>query len=175
MVSLLVVLFFSVTGITLNHPEWVFGTEITTKDYTGTLPKNWMQNGKVDWLVTAETLRAAYSLKGQVSDNRNDDQQASISFRAPGYGADGFINMADGMYKLRVNAQGAVAVLNDLHRGRDAGKSWAWVIDLSGGFLLIVAFSGLALSLFMKKTRQVALITAGAGASLLVILMLMTN
>ena len=128
MLSLLVVLFFSVTGITLNHPEWIFGTEITLKDYTGTMPKNWLQNGKVDWLTTAETLRAKYNLKGRVSDNRSDDQQASISFRAPGYGADGFINMADGTYKLTVNAQGAVAVLNDLHRGRDAGKAWAWLI-----------------------------------------------
>ena len=175
MLSLLVVLFFSVTGITLNHPEWIFGTEITVKDYTGTMPKNWLQNGKVDWLTTAETLRAKYNLKGRVSDNRSDDQQASISFRAPGYGADGFINLKHGTYKLTVNAQGAVAVLNDLHRGRDAGKAWAWLIDLSGGFLVIVAFSGLVLSLLMKKTRQAALITAGAGALLMLLLIWMTN
>ena len=127
------------------------------------------------WLVTAETLRAAHNLKGRVTDTRSDDQQASISFRAPGYGADGFINFKDGTYKLTVNAQGAVAVLNDLHRGRDAGKAWTWLIDISGGFLVIVAFSGLALLLFMKKTRQAALITAGAGTLLLVILMWMTN
>jgi uncharacterized protein len=175
MVSLLVVLFFSATGITLNHPEWIFGTQQVSRDYTGTLPKNWLQNGVVSWLVTAETLRAKYGLKGRVSDNRNDDQQASISFRAPAYGADAFINMSDGAYKLTVNSQGAVAVLNDLHRGRDAGGAWAWVIDVSGGFLLIVAFSGLAMSLFMKKTRTAALITAGGGAILVLALMWLTN
>ena len=48
-------------------------------------------------------------------------------------------------------------------------------IDLSGGFLMIVTFSGLALSLLMKKTRQTALITAGAGALLMLLLIWMTN
>ncbi len=171
----MVVLFFSVTGITLNHPEWIFGTETVTKEYTGTMPKTWLQNGKINWLETAETLRAAHNLKGKVSDTRSDTEQASISFRAPAYGADGFINLKDGTYKITVNAQGAVAVLNDLHRGRDAGKAWAWLIDISGGFLVIVAFSGLALSLFMKKTRVAALITAGTGTLLMVLLMLMTS
>jgi uncharacterized protein len=175
MISLLVALFFAATGITLNHPELIFGTASSEQNLTGTLPKTWLQNGKVDWLVTAETLRAEYGLKGLVSDNRSDENEASISFRAPAYAADAFIQIKDGTYSLKVVAQGPVAVLNDLHRGRDSGKAWAWLIDLSGGFLLLVAFTGFGLSLFMKKTRQAAILTALAGTVLVLVLMRMAT
>jgi uncharacterized protein len=171
MISLLVVLFFAATGITLNHPDWLFGSEERVSDHQGKLPANWQQNGQVNWLETAETLRAQHSLRGRVSDTRADEQEASISFRAPAYAADAFISIKDGTYSLKVTAQGPVAVLNDLHRGRDAGRAWAWLIDLSGGFLLLVALTGFGLSLFFKKTRRAATLTALAGALLLLVLM----
>jgi hypothetical protein len=171
MVSLLVVVFFAATGIVLNHPEWTFGSEPLERTYTGTLPPGWQSGGQVDWLKTAETLRARYGLKGSVSDRRNDAQQASISFRAPAYAADAFIQMQDGRYSLRVVEQGPVAFLGDLHRGRDAGAAWAWVIDLSGGFLLLLTLTGFALSLFLRKTRKAAVITALAGAVVVLWLM----
>ena len=171
MISLLVVLFFAATGITLNHPDWLFGNAETSNTYQGKLPTDWQQNGQVNWLQTAEALRAAHNLKGQVSDTRTDDQEASVSFRAPAYAADAFINIKDGTYSLKVTAQGPVAVLNDLHRGRDAGSAWAWLIDLSGGFLMLVALTGFTLSLFFKKTRRAAMFTALAGTLLLLVMM----
>ncbi|MDX2005537.1 MAG: PepSY-associated TM helix domain-containing protein [Meiothermus sp.] len=171
MISLLVVLFFAATGVTLNHPDWLFGSTERVSSYQGTLPESWQRNSQVNWLETAETLRARYNLKGSVSDTRADDQEASISFRAPAYAADAFISIKDGSYTLKVTAQGPVAVLNDLHRGRDAGSAWAWLIDLSGGFLLLVALTGLTLSLFFKKTRRAAMLTALAGTLVVVVMM----
>jgi hypothetical protein len=167
MLSLLTVLFFAATGITLNHPEWMFGNAQTTHTYQGTLPQGWQRAGEVNWLEVTESLRAAHSLKGRVSDTRADDQEASISFRAPGYAADAFIRRVDGSYTVKVVAQGPVAVLNDLHRGRDAGQAWAWLIDLSGGFLLLVSLTGFGLALFFRKTRQAAVLTALFGTLLL--------
>lgn len=171
MVSLLVVLFFAATGITLNHTDWLWGNARAEQSYQGTLPANWKQDNSINWLQTAEALRAAYNLKGSVSDTRADEQEASISFRAPAYSADAFINPSDGSYTLKVVTQGAVAVLNDLHRGRDAGSAWGWLIDVSGGFLLLVSLTGFILSLYFKKTRSAALITA-LGGMLLVVLMM---
>ncbi|GIW33867.1 PepSY-associated TM helix domain-containing protein [Meiothermus sp.] len=174
MLSLLAVLFFAATGITLNHPEWVWGTAQTTHTYSGTLPHNWQRDGQVDWLQTAEALRAAHGLKGRVSDTQANQQEASISFRGPAYAADAFIDRQDGSYTLKVVAQGPVAVLNDLHRGRDAGRAWAWLIDLSGGFLLLVALTGFGLSLFFRKTRTAALTVALIGTAVLLLMMWQT-
>src|SRR5512147_280496 len=134
MVSLLVVLFFAATGVTLNHPDWLAGER--TEEVTGKLPATWKTAKGIDWLVVAEHLRTANGVHGTVADRREDDREGSLTFRAPGYSADAFIDVRDGSYKLTTSYQGAVGVLNDLHRGRDAGSAWAWLIDASGSFLV---------------------------------------
>jgi uncharacterized protein len=106
MVCFAVVLFFSVTGLTLNHPTWTLGdgAELTEK---GTLPAGWIgSDGAIDWLTTAEYLRAEHSLKGSVSDREATAADASITFKGPGYGADAFIDAATGNYTIAVAQQG---------------------------------------------------------------------
>ena len=166
MVSLLVVLFFAATGVTLNHPDWLAGER--TEEITGTLPAAWKTAKGIDWLVVAEHLRTANGVHGAVADRREDDREGSLTFRAPGYSADAFIDVRDGSYKLTVSYQGAVGVLNDLHRGRDAGSAWAWLIDASGVFLVFLSLTGLGLLFYLKKVRIKALLVMTAGAALVV-------
>jgi len=168
MVSLLVVLFFAATGVTLNHPDWLAGER--TEEVTGTLPATWKTAKGIDWLVVAEHLRAAHGVHGTVADRREDDREGSLTFRAPGYSADAFIDVRDGSYKLTVSYQGAVGVLNDLHRGRDAGNAWAWLIDVSGVFLVFLSLTGLGLLFYLKKVRIKGLVVMTAGAGLVVVL-----
>ena len=165
MFSLLVVLFFAATGVTLNHPDWLAGE--TTRELTGTLPANWKMANGVDWLVAAEYLRSTQGVHGTVADRRADESEGSLSFKAPGYAADCVIDMHDGSYRLSIVYQGAVGVLNDLHRGRDTGRSWGWLIDLSGLFLVFLSLTGLGLLWYLKKVRLRGLLTFLAGAGLL--------
>jgi uncharacterized protein len=176
MLSLLIVLFFAATGITLNHPEWVFGNETTTTEKSGPLPSGWQENTgksniKVNWLLVAESLRSQYGLRGHVKDYRNSDTEGSLSFAAPAYSADAVLDLNNGSYRLNISAQGWVAVLNDLHRGRDTGKAWSVLIDLSGWFLVVVAASGLGLLLYLKKVRLNAFIVGLVGTVLVLMLM----
>ena len=168
MVSLLVVLFFAATGVTLNHPDWL-ATE-RTEEASGTLPAAWKTAKGVDWLVVAEHLRATNGVHGTVADRREDDREGSLTFRAPGYSADAFIDVRTGGYKLTTSYQGAVGVINDLHRGRDAGSAWAWLIDVSGVFLVFLSLTGLGLLFYLKKVRIKALAVMAAGAALVAVL-----
>lgn len=172
MISLLVVLFFSLTGITLNHPDWLFGTKEVRREVTGTMPAGWVKSGEVNWLTVAEELRSSQGLKGRVGDTRADANEADISFAAPGYSADAFINMQTGKYTVNILQQGGVAVLNDLHKGRDAGTGWKWVIDLSGLILTLVSVTGIGILLLLKKTRVQALTVMGVASVLTLILAL---
>jgi len=86
MVSLVVVLFFAATGVTLNHPDWL-ATE-RTEEVKGTLPATWKSSNGIDWLVVAEHLRAKHGVHGTVADRTADDREAALTFRAPGYSAD---------------------------------------------------------------------------------------
>ena len=170
MVSLLVVLFFAATGVTLNHPDWLAGER--TEEVSGTLPSTWKTAKGIDWLVVAEHLRAAHGVHGTVADRTEDDRQGALTFRAPGYSADCFIDVRTGSYKLTVSYQGAVGVLNDLHRGRDAGRTWAWLIDVAGIFLVFLSFTGLTLLFYLKKVRLKGMLTLAAGAVLVIVLAL---
>lgn len=162
MASLLIVLFFGITGVTLNHPDWL-ATE-STKEVSGKLTAAWKTGTAVDWLVVAEQLKDAQGVHGTASDRRVDETQASITFKAPGYSADCVIDLATGKYDVTIAYQGAIGVLNDLHRGRDAGSAWAWVIDLTGAFLAFIALTGLGLLVYLKKVRMKALATMIGGA-----------
>lgn len=168
MVSLLIVLFFAATGVTLNHPGWLAGER--TEEVTGTLPAAWKTPQGIDWLVVDEHLRATRGVHGTVADRRADDREGALTFRAPGYSADCFIDVHDGSYRLTVSYQGAVGVLNDLHRGRDAGRAWAWLIDVAGVFLVLLSLTGLGLLWYLKKVRLKGLLTLVAGAVLVLAL-----
>ena len=99
-----------------------------------------------------------------------DDREGSLTFRAPGYSADAFIDVRTGSYKLTTSYQGAVGVINDLHRGRDAGRTWAWLIDVAGIFLVFLSLTGLGLLFYLKKVRIKALVAMAAGAALVLAL-----
>jgi hypothetical protein len=173
MFTMLLVLFFAITGITLNHPDWL-GAE-SSQDVAGTFPAGWKQGSEVDWLKVVEYLRAKHGLHGALADHRVDETEGSLTFKGPGYSADAFFDPAAGSYKMTIVQQGAVGVLNDLHRGRDAGVVWSRVVDISGVFLVLVALTGIGLLWYMKKMRRTGLTVMALGAIVAIVLMKLTG
>jgi hypothetical protein len=57
------------------------------------------------------------------------------------------------------------AVINDLHKGRDAGRAWGWLIDAAAGFMTLVSVTGLSLIFFLAKWRRSGLVMMAAGAA----------
>ncbi len=171
MLSLIVVLFFSVTGITLNHPDWLFGTKEVRQEYTGRLPKNAYSSSTINWLEVVEHLRVAHDVKGKATDMRSANLEASLRFAAPGYTADGFIDLKSGAYTLNTSHQGFVAAMNDFHRGRNSGAVWAVLIDVAGWFLVLISATGLALLFYLKKIRIQAVLTLVVGGIVMILLM----
>ena len=172
MLCLLAVLFFSVTGITLNHPEWVLGGKEMRRTYKGTLSPGFVEKGKVDWLRVVEQLRRDQPVHGSASDMRVDGDEASLSFKAPGNQTDCFFEVKSGHYELNVTSQGLLGLLNDLHRGRDSGSTWGWLIDISGAFLTLVSLTGLGILLYLKKSRTIGIVLAIAGTGIVTLIAL---
>lgn len=165
MVSFITLLFFAVTGLTLNHAER-FGNNPKIYKYTGTMNLKWVRTKdtlSVARLEIVEFLRKNNGIKGSVSDFRIDDNNISVSFNGPGYSADTYIDRNDGRYELNETRFGLVAILNDLHKGRDTGKSWSAVIDIAAIFLSLVSITGLIMIFFMKKKRFSGLLLALIG------------
>jgi hypothetical protein len=152
MVSFAVVLFFAVTGLTLNHQDW-FSSQQKTSVLHGVAPHQMLGNpAGIDKLGLVEMLRAR-GIQGAESDLRVDDTQVEISFKGPGYSADAFIDRESGKYDLTETRNGFFAIINDLHKGRDSGKAWSVLIDISAILLILVSVTGLVLIWFMHKRR----------------------
>lgn len=174
MFSLLSILFFALTGITLNHPDWTFTGEPTPRVLKGKFPPNWNTGGKVDLFRVGEYLRAHDGVRGTadpVDPPQPDDDEGTLTYKAPGYNADCVFSTKTGTYELTVTTQGFVGMMNDFHRGNSASSGWRSLIDVSGILLSFVALTGLGLLVYLKKLRASALIAMGVGALIVIVLM----
>ena len=165
MASFAILFFFAVTGLTLNHAEW-FGAQPRMVQQKGNIEPKWIKapDAEVDKLAVVEHLRNTHGIKGALSDFRLDDSQVSVSFKGHGYAADAFINRETGEYDLTETRSGFVAIINDLHKGRDTGKTWSFMIDLSAVLMTFVSLTGIVLLWFVKRRRFSGFILAGVCA-----------
>ncbi|MEQ1701451.1 MAG: PepSY-associated TM helix domain-containing protein [Ilumatobacteraceae bacterium] len=171
MISLLVVLFFGITGLTLNHPQWTLGDAAERTTYTGTLPADFDPTSNDYLLSVSEYLRDQHDVGGTISEFGVSGTDGTLSYKAAGYAADAFFDTATGEYELVIEQQGFVGVMNDLHKGRDTTSSWKWVIDASAILLVVVSLTGLGIQLFQRKRRTRALLIAGVATVVTVVLL----
>lgn len=167
--SFSILLFFAVTGITLNHQEWFNGDPKVAR-FTGTIepvqlasysPGNGQPPSANDPVVAK--LRSAHGIKAALKDFRVDDEQIGVSFKGPGYAADAFIDRKTGAYDMTESRMGFVAVINDLHKGRDSGNAWSQIIDASAILMVLVSLTGLILIFFLHKRLMLGLAVLGVG------------
>jgi uncharacterized protein len=167
MTSFAVVFFFAVTGWTLNHPD-LFPVRERRTTARGAVDAGWTKPGgaAVAKLEIVEAIRRTHRVGGDLSDFRIDDDQLSIAFKGPGYAADALVDRATGKYELTESRLGFVAIVNDLHKGRDTGRVWKTLIDVSAGLLTFVSLTGLVLIYFIHKHRVAGALLLLAGAVL---------
>ena len=187
MFSLGVVLFFSVTGITLNHPDWFFSEAESQRESQGEIKAAWLHpkpaapaatdagsgndsDRQVSKLEIVEHLRIAHAIHGALADFRVDDGECVVSFKGPGYAADAFIDRESGHYRVSETYHGFIAVINDLHKGRDTGPVWSVLIDVSAVLMTFISLTGLVLLFYLKLRRIPGVIVALAGAVLAIVL-----
>ena len=171
MFSFTALLFFAITGITLNHPDWIAGGE-RVEQLDGKLNPEWVAMGspRVEELSVVEYFRNSHHIQATLTDFVTDDSECAVSFKSPALAADVFIDRSTGDYELTVTKFGLVAVLNDLHKGRDSGKTWAILIDISAVLMVFVSLTGFMMIFFLKKKRMSGLLLTALGALLMLIL-----
>ncbi|MEM8669118.1 MAG: PepSY-associated TM helix domain-containing protein [Planctomycetota bacterium] len=162
MLSFTALMFFAFTGITLNHPTWFGAAEQTMRDESGQLPTQ-LVTDEVDKLMVAESLRSTHKLSGRVTEFEIDDFECMLVFKGPGYAADVFVDRESGSYTLTEITTGPMAIMNDLHKGRDSGKHWAWVIDISAIIMMLMSVAGFGLLFYLKRRRVSGVVTAVVG------------
>ncbi len=180
LVSLAAIVFFGLTGFTLNHPDWFFSE--TTAQLSGNMEAqllNLAQPPPADWdgndyghciekLSVAEQLRAVHRLSGRVTDFLCFEDECEVTFQGPGYAATARINRSSGNYTIDVTSNDLISKLNDLHKGRHTGPLWSLIIDSSAIVSAVVGLSGFVLVFFLKLNRVWRVSLALVGTILLV-------
>lgn len=175
-ISLVALLMFSVTGITLNNaglfeskarissgqaqlPDAVLRATLAAASSSAhasakraELPpylRHWLRQ---QWGFKTEGLLAEWSA-----------DEVYLSMPRPGGDAWLRITLPGGEAEYERSERGAVAYLNDLHKGRHSGPVWSWFIDLFGVACLLFAITGLLiLKMHAVKRRSVwPLVAAG--------------
>ncbi len=180
MFGLAAVLFFSATGVTLYHPDWFFGETNRSVRSEGKVDPRWLHlevpevssdaedpadlSRQVSKLDVVEFLRRSEGIRGALVDFKVDDSECAVTFKGPGYSADAFIDRETGRFTLTQSLHGVIAVLNDLHKGRDTGLAWSILIDVSAIVLTLISLSGLILLFYLKLRRSPGLIVVIVGA-----------
>jgi len=189
MFGLAAVLFFSATGITLNHPDWFFGEAQRSVRSEGKIDPKWLQlealvadsspedpadlSRQVNKLDVVEFLRQTHGIRGALAEFKVDESECVVTFKGPGYAADAFIDRDTGRYTLTQSFHGVIAVLNDLHKGRDTGLAWSILIDASAIVLTFISLTGLVLLFYLKLRRIPGLAVAIIGTIIVLALFLL--
>lgn len=177
MFGLAVVLFFSVTGLTLNHPNWFFSQAERSIQGEADIEPKWLHveaatptsaspgdlSHEVARLEVVEYLRKTHAIRGALAEFRVDERECMVSFKGPGYAADAFIDRESGHYNVTQTYHGFIAVINDLHKGRDTGPVWSVLIDGSAVLLTVISLTGLVLLFYLKLRRVSGLVVVALG------------
>lgn len=165
LLGLAATLLFAVTGLTLNHAEWFEAGEPVRRELRGELAPALLAH-EVDRLSVAEQVRASHGLRGTVTDFVVDADRCTVVWKGPAYSADVEVDRHTGHYAGEEQQRGLVALLNDLHKGRDTGPLWAVAIDAAAVVLTLISATGLWLLLYLKKRVRTGLLVGLAGAFL---------
>lgn len=178
-------LFFGATGLTLNHPAWFDSGLQTAREFEGEFPEEWVgttASGEqsetespaadpaesLPRLEIVEALRGRHGVRGAVQEFRVDERECLILFRGPGYSADIVVDRETRTYRGTITSLGLVAVINDLHKGRDSGPGWSLVIDVAAVLTVFVSVTGIILILYIRRKRLTGLLTAAVGTIVLI-------
>lgn len=179
MLVLVLLLFFAATGITLNHPEWQSTLGAESKALELQLPEplkqlEWTED-QLQQAMQAEKvalwLRDEHQVQGAVFNFsfEPDEQLLELDFKRPAGYSSVLIELETGRVELSTEYAGTLALLNDLHKGRYAGTSWKWLIDITALACLLFGISGFYLLWRQPSRRRSGVNTALFG--LLVLLL----
>lgn len=169
--AFLALMFFALTGLLLNHPEWFAPTNHEQ-------PVEWTLVLSADELARARTVadpaRALAEAVGRRRDLRGAyqsgeilDGEAMIRLEGVTGSSDLIVDLVSGEAEATISRADLVTTLNELHRGKNAGAAWKLVIDTSAIVILALSLIGYVLFFSLRFRLRTSLILTGASLATL--------
>jgi hypothetical protein len=181
--SLLGILLFSFTGLTLNHAGQIESHPKVSR-HDAELPAPLLQQIRdyetahdgantplpeplQHWLQETLSLRTADKAGEWSAD------ELYVPMPRPGGDASLRIDLTSGGVEYELTDRGWIAWLNDLHKGRHTGDVWMWFIDIFAGSCLVFSVTGLLILKFHASNRPLTWPLVGIGVLIPLLLALL--
>lgn len=182
-ISLVGLLLFSVTGITLNHAASIEASpRITSLERT--LPESLQAELTTLAAMHDEAPPAPPALRSWIAREFSVDirgrelewapDELYVALPRPGGDAWLQIDLDNATAVHEMTSRGWISYLNDLHKGRHAGTAWSWFIDLFAVACLLFAITGLLILKLHAKNRAATWPLVAAGLLLPLLLAILT-
>jgi len=179
-VSLIGLLLFAITGITLNHAASIPAEPVTVAT-SATLPAPLLERLSTFPEETTDPVPAAVArwaedaFKVQIAGRPTETTVDEVYVALAEPGGDGWltIDRATGDASRERTTRGPIAYLNDLHKGRNAGKVWFWFIDVFAAACIVFAVTGFALTWMHARQRPSTWPLLGLGLLIPVVIALL--
>lgn len=151
-------IFFCLTGIILNHPEWEIGERqdgVETHELSGQLANRLRENPSANLEPLQAHLGKTLGIFNPKEINV-DLEMNEITLDYPVPAGFGFVTVfiEHGYYELEFQQGSFLMLLNDLHKGRHSGDVWGTLIDVSAVVMIVFALTGSFVLLQNPKYRS---------------------
>lgn len=163
-ISLVAMLLFAFTGITLNHAADIPASpKVVTKE--AHLPAPLLAQLKDDQTPTevASWFTQHLQITPTWANAEWDEDEIYLDMPRPGGDAWLTIDRHTGEVFYESTTRGWIAWLNDLHKGRNTGAAWSWFIDIFAVACLVFSITGLLLLHRHSKHRPSTWPLVGVG------------
>jgi hypothetical protein len=171
-VSLIGMLLFAITGVTLNHAASI-GAEPIVAERSASLPAALLSSLEKPQSPTsplpdpvAAYVASTIGLDPHGKAAEWSDAEVYVAMPRPGGDAWVSIQRADGAIAAETTDRGWISYLNDLHKGRNTGNVWFWFIDIFAVACIVFTISGLLLLNLHAKHRRLTWPIVGFGLAL---------
>ncbi len=169
--AFLSLMFFSATGLVLNHQDWLDRLQ----------PKDVMSVTMVDAAPLAAATRltdpgpalakavaAKAPLLGAYKSAEIADGEALIRLEGTKGTSDIAVDLATGKVEIMLSRRPLLMTLDELHKGRDAGAAWKLGIDISAVLFLVLSVIGYLLFFSLRLRLKTSLLVTAASILLMV-------
>ena len=160
--AFLTLIFFAVTGLILNHPEWIEARgDLPSKTATVQIAPADLAAAKAakdPSRALAEEVGRHIPLIGAYQSGEVIDEEAMIRLEGPKGSSDIAVDLAGGKAEVTTTRARLIDTLNELHRGKNASAAWKAVIDISAILILALSIIGYVLFFSLRFRLKTSLI-----------------
>ena len=168
-ISLVGMMLFAITGITLNHaasisaePNVTQGEAVLSAPLLAQLKAPAHATAPLPDAVAAQ-VKSETGLDARGKAAEWSEEEVYVALPGPGRDAWVSIDRADGTISSELTDRGWISYFNDLHKGRNSGSGWFWFIDIFAVACIVFTITGLFLLQLHAKHRPSTWPLVGLG------------